>query len=418
MKKRNFTMLLLCMVITAGIFAGCGNTEKDKDDSELKDSDVTTDNIENEEENQTLSKFSVSETDYYNTLSDFNYMTIVLYYGSSDGEKKPVAVVYDMESSMKECIAKPFDTFVSSGDFAYRFAISNDNYAIYDCFTLTSMEDCLTHVAFFETKEDKNGNSYLSYVENPDLPGRIKMNYYSIVEREKDYSYDRVTDTYANITNEDNSWYSTVNLTRDNACVDSIFLRIAQSGSYNYYVNVPLKETVLYNDNTVSAINENFDKITSGEVLVLDSLSLSANVEQSYGQEYDISLDDTIFYQDILAEKISEDYGLNLKDKSYYNRTENTYIRYIKRDDEIAVYVDFQYEKEDYDYFYIDEYDEEDVFEYTDFEGNKYSYINSDESVYIFKNEEFAHTVMNISKSDENMTWYEAVGVVFGVRNS
>jgi hypothetical protein len=55
-------------------------------------------------------------------------------------------------------------------------------------------------------------------------------------------------------------------------------------------------------------------------------------------------------------------------------------------------------------------------YEYTDEDGDKYSYFNSKGGVIIFKNEKFTNTKILIGKADENMSWIGAISQLFGIK--
>ena len=127
-------------------------------------------------------------------------------------------------------------------------------------------------------------------------------------------------------------------------------------------------------------------------------------------------MNNTVFYQDIVASKISLCYGLNLKNKMNFYWTEAAYIEYLHSSNENGVSIEFKYDYNERTYDEFAEYSDENKFEYTDSEGNKYSYFNSENGVMIFKNEEFAKCKIFIGKVDENMDWQEAISQLFGIR--
>ena len=65
------------------------------------------------------------------------------------------------------------------------------------------------------------------------------------------------------------------------------------------------------------------------------------SVEKTYGQTY--NLDEVSFIQDILAQKISNMYGLALKDKDVYLHWDTTYITYRTVVDGTKYEVTFDY---------------------------------------------------------------------------
>lgn len=371
--------------------------------------------------------FDVVDIDLYNELKDSQYVSLILHdpesrvrMGNKSDGTKPVVLVYDMETSMKDTFTSPFETYVTINSFGYRFAIANDNYAIYDVRASAVYEDGFTHIAQFEEKLDKNGDTYLSWVENPEKKNYSLLDYFSLETKSKDYDYTKKTSTIQLISDENNSWYSMIYLTDGEISpethVENIYIRLAENEEYNYYMYAPLKNPLLCEANVTETINNRLSSLSTADTIVLDTIEELGSVNSVHGEQFDVNLSDTVFYQDILASKISANYGLNLKDKTEFYWTESTYIEYIHTDNETGASIAFTYESDNTDYSEFSDYSDAIKFEYTDSDGNKFSYFSSTSGVYIFKNEEFTHTKICFQKIDDEMKWYEALGQSFGIR--
>lgn len=334
-------------------------------------------------------------------------MSVVLH----TGEDRMITVVYDMETSLKDVFLTPFDTYVDINDFAYRFSVSGDKYSVIDATTTSDPGKGLTHIAVYEEKEDKKGNLYHSWVGDPDEEGRSLLSYYALSEKDKDYNYNTKTDLVCYISDEDNSWYSSMYINRENAVANSIFIRFHEDTDSNYYIYAPIANPVPYNDDTASVISASLKDLPEGNIRITDGNEITGKVSADYGSHYDIGFEDTVFYQDIVASKISVNYGLSLKDKSYYYETENLYIEYRNG----SITVKFKYESDDLQYSDYSSVKEENRYEYTDKDGNKYSYFYKNGETVIFKNEKFTNTTIDIART-KDMKWYEALGSVFGIR--
>lgn len=371
--------------------------------------------------------FDVVDLDLYNELKDSQYVSVILHNPESKviiSQKtegtKPVVLVYDMEASMKDTFASPFDTYTTINSIGYRFTIANDKYAIYDGSSSTVFDDGYTHIAEFEIKENKSGEKYLSWIPTPESDDNALLNYFGLYEKEKDYDYTAKGSSVQLISNSDNSWYSSILLSdgeiMPDTYVEDIYIRVAENEDYNYYFNASLETPILYDENITETIDSQLQTLTLGDIRILDSIEDLDSVSAAYGEQSDVSLSDTVFYQDILASKISENFGLNIKDKMEFYRTDTLYIRYMHTGNEDGVQIDFAYEVKDYPYSSFSDYSSGSKFEYEDSDGNKFSYFSSTSGIYVYKNEEFTHAKIVLEKMDDEMKWYEALGQSFGIR--
>lgn len=402
--------------------------EHNKNDSTNTTTEYVEDTTEsNETHKPSKPAFDVVDLDLYNELKDSQYVSVIMHNPESKviiSQKtegtKPVVLVYDMESSMKDTFTSPFDTYVTINNFGYRFTIANDKYAIYDGGSSTVFNDGYTHIAEFEIKENKSGEKYLSWIPTPGNDDHALLNYFGLCEKEKNYDYTAKGSSVQFISNEDNSWYSSILLSdgeiMPDTYVKNIYIRVAENEDYNYYLHANLETPILYDENITETIDNQLQTLTLGDVRILDSIEDLNSINTSYGKQLDVNLSDTVFYQDILASKISENFGLNLKDKMEFYRTDTLYIRYMHTGSEDGVQIDFAYEVKDYPYSSFSDYSNASKFEYTDSDGNKFSYFSSTSGIYVYKNEEFTHAKIVLEKMDDDMKWYEALGQSFGIR--
>lgn len=371
--------------------------------------------------------FDVVDTDFYSEVRDSQYISFIMHNPNSpvlvskktEGTK-PVVLVYDMKQSMKDDFTTPFDTYVTINNFGYRFSVASNDFAIYDASSSAFFDSGYIHIAKYEIKENKYGEEYLSWVENPDKKGSSLLNYFALNEKEKDYDYTGKGSSVQFISDEDNSWYSSILISdgevTSNSIVENLNIRVAQNEESNCYIYAPLKTPIPYDNNTEKTIADGLHTLTKGDIRILDSLDNYDSASETYGDTLDVNISDTVFYQDIIASKISENLGLNLKNKLEYYQTDTVYIRYIHTGNTDGVQIDFAFENKDYTYEQFNDYGKRSRYEYTDSDGNKYSYFSSTSGIFIFKNEKFTHTKIKLEKMDADMYWCDALGQSFGIR--
>ncbi len=381
----------------------------------------------NEASKPKMPHLDVVDTDFYSNVRDSQYLSFIMHNPDSPvlvGKKtegtKPVILVYDMKQSMKDDFTSPFNTFVTINNFGYRFSVASDDFAIYDASSSAFFDSGYIHIANYEIKENKYGEEYLSWVANPDKKGSSLLNYFALNEKEKDYDYTGKGSSVQLISDEDNTWYSSILLSDGEITSDSIVedlnIRVAKNDESNCYIHAPLKTPIPYDDSTGKTIADELHTLTKGDIRILDSLHDYDSVSETYGDTLDVNISDTVFYQDIIASKISENLGLNLKNKLEFYQTDTVYIRYIHTGNTDGVQIDFAFENKDYTYEQFNDYGERSRYEYTDSDGNKYSYFSSTSGIFIFKNGKFTHTKIKLEKIDTDMFWCDALGQSFGIR--
>lgn len=404
------------------------NTEVSNNDN---DTETTASNNETTASGETskpnMPYFDVVDTDFYSDVRDSQYISFIMHNPDSpvliskktEGTK-PAVLVYDMKQSMKDDFNTPFDTYVTINNFGYRFSVASDDFAIYDASSSAFWDSGYIHIANYEIKENKYGEEYLSWVANPDKKGSSLLNYFALYEKETDYDYTGKGSSVQFISDEYNSWYSSILLSDGEvtsaSIVENLNIRVAKNDESNYYIYAPLKTPIPYDNNTEKTIADGLQTLTKGDIRILDSLDDFDSVSETYGDTLDVNISDTVFYQDIIASKISENLGLNLKNKLEFYQTDTVYIRYMHTGNTDGVQIDLAFENKDYTYEQFNDYGNRSRYEYTDSNGNKYSYFSSTSGIFIFKNEEFTHTKIKLEKIDADMYWCDALGQSFGIR--
>lgn len=430
--------IAVAAVVAGGVIAGVSLSKSDNGKSNGSGNIISSETTLQDENNTTSDKtetetptkdapsvkdgeFEVVELDRYTDVNDSRYMSLVLHnpestakVGSKTDATKPIVIVYDMESSLKSAFDTPFDNYVTINDYIYRYAVAGDKYAVYDARSSADFLEGFTHIVQYESKVTDAGEKYLSWVPHPDRENRCVLDYFSTENEDIDFEYNQETTANRYIADENVTWYTFASL--KDGLIDKIYVRVANDDDYNYFVYVPLKTPITYGEDTIAYITEKLDELCAGYTCIAGSLKGDIVAEETFGTAYTGSLNDTVFYQDIVASKISENYGLNLKNKMNFYWTEASYIEYLHSNNTNGVSLKFKYDGEDYEYEDYLSFSDKNRYEYTDEDGDKYSYFNSKGGVVIFKNEKFTNTKILIGKVDENMSWIGAISQLFGIK--
>lgn len=165
---------------------------------------------------------------------------------------------------------------------------------------------------------------------------------------------------------------------------DMINVKIGETSDENVYAKIQFTESLKIDDN----LDKNIESMiqegkVKNNITILNNVNDLGSVERIIGKKYDLT--QASFLQDILAQKISNMYGLNLKNKDLdFIHLDPYYLIYRGFDAEgRTIEITFNYYPESSKYEYLDtsyesfdkKFEEDSRYSYTDSEGNVYDYF-------------------------------------------
>lgn len=402
-KKRKIiivVIVLILLIIIVGILVINNNETSEPQNNNSANNMDHKDTVDNED----LRKIKSGKLDLYNDISESNYLSIVLYdplrdrQQSGDRSKydKSIIVTYDLGENIKnDFIDNGFKTMAldsNSPSLKYYFGITNGKYIVNQAVTTTKLQDgnvCLGLV----TKKDENFFYYKT--EGSNSISTSKKN-----NQSKYYIYG-------------SNWRKLIPNADEE--VDNISLKIAETEDNEIYVGMQLKNNTRYNNTFVETVNNmvlnNDFKNTVTIIEDTDKLNSIVNV---YGKE--LNLSESIFYQDLLSNIISNEYGLNLRNKDYFIHTDTSYVRYAAyTSDDYRTEIDFNIPYNEYDYNTAKSEILTDYFEYL-YKGIKYSYFANYGTIYVYKNEKLVGTLKVTHKGQVPQNIFNEVNYLFGTK--
>lgn len=382
------------------------NSESDTSKEPNEDvSDVSGNDTSEDSKNDSVVKkelLSKSDISMYGEIQDTNYISTVLYEGNPEKEglySKSIIAVNDIKQPLysTEMLSDEFVCTVSN-NYLYHYSLTSD-YAAYKF--LCKYGPTFDHRVYIDLFKGYNGDLY-------ETEGTIRTN---LDESDPDLT----SDEYHLVTeNFKVSWLP------DETEISSVYVKIAEIGTVypqNVHVLMQLCEKIPIDENMETAIEEAIqNNAFLNTVYILSDIDNPDSVERVIGP--DVGLENTTSLQDILAQKFSNAYGLNLKDRSVKIFWDSTYIEFIKDGKNIIFdwfencYADYKYNLE---YEYVKQTAEKDgkkMFSYTDSSGAKYEYIyHSYTGICIYKNQK----LVNIAHSETDYQ-FEALSYFFGIK--
>jgi len=416
MKRLLVILLVLTMVL--GCVACKSNTGgKDSTSPPVTSSTPGNDDPNNGKDNEsdkdkkpTNNRITSSKLDLYNSINDSNYLTVVLYdplkerqiNGDKDSFDKAILVTYDLEENFKDSFLNNKFSVVAERknepSLIYYFGLMSNKYVAYCCISTNILNDGIFNIALKEKEE--NGiyfytNKTISSLSTIDKNYKNDYHIYSTNFKATDYSK-----------------------LENKTSTDIINLKIGETSEKNIYVSMKLKESVNYGNSFITTV-ENYIKDNNfrNTLTILDNVDDLDSVNKIYGKE--IKLSNTIFYQDIIATKISNDYGLNLRNKDFFIHLDTMYIKFrAYGEDNYLTEVVFDCSKEDEDYTFISTTIPDNKFSYKDKNDTQYEYF-IDESVgqlYVFKNQEYVGKLKVTHKGGVSKNLYSDLNYIFGIK--
>src|SRR5690554_6258468 len=218
--------------------------------------------------------------------------------GDKDSFDKAILVTYDLEENFKDSFLNNKFSVVAERknepSLIYYFGLMSNKYVAYCCISTNILNDGIFNIALKEKEE--NGiyfytNKTISSLSTIDKNYKNDYHIYSTNFKATDYSK-----------------------LENKTSTDIINLKIGETSEKNIYVSMKLKESVNYGNSFITTV-ENYIKDNNfrNTLTILDNVDDLDSVNKIYGKE--IKLSNTIFYQDINAKKISNNYVLNLINK-------------------------------------------------------------------------------------------------------
>lgn len=401
-KKRKIiivVIVLILLIIIVGILVINNETSQQHNNNSANNID-NKDNVDNEN----LRKIKSGKLDLYNDISDSNYLSIVLYdplrdrQQSGDRSKydKSIIVTYDLGENIKnDFINNSFKTMVldsNSTSLKYYFGITNGKYIVNQAVTTTKLQDGNVRLGLV-TKQD---NDFFYYKNE----GSNRISTFEKNNQSEYYIYG-------------SNWCKFIPDAEEE--VDNISLKIAETEDNEIYVDMQLKNNAWYNNTFVETVNNmvlnNNFKNTVTIIENTDNLDSTVNV---YGKE--LNLSETIFYQDLLSTIISNEYGLNLRNKDYFIHTDTLYVRYAAyTSDDYRTEIDFNIPYNEYDYNTAKSEILTDYFEYL-YNGIKYSYFAKYGTIYVYKNEKLVGALKVTHRGQIPQDIFSEVNYLFGTK--
>ena len=199
--------------------------------------------------------------------------------------------------------------------------------------------------------------------------------------------------------------------------VKDIKILIAESDNEKFYLSVPLAESVKVDNSAVGKINEMVknNKIKNS-IYFLNTIDDFSSVEKYYGKE--VELKKTLVYQDALATKISNDFGLNVRNKDYFKHLDNSYIKYSAYGSgSYLTDVSFSVKKKAIGYEQIYKLYSDNMYSYS-IDNHEYEYIYSRETelIYVYKDKEFVGTIEVLYRGQKSNDAFKHLNELFGTK--
>lgn len=418
----NKKLIIICTIVTLLIVAciiplilHLQNNNSTNLNTTIDDSTINQQNsTQNDDSTAESSKLTPAELSLYNKIDTSSvYLSSILYNPFEDGQgsgnskdyNKVIISTYnigegEIEHFLKNDFLKTAKSTQKSA-LLYYFALEGKEKVIIQSTTTNYIKEGSMNFAYLDDTINGIKRYKNNFVNSSSISDKSYRNEYNI------YSTNWHATNYLKLGESDN--------------VDMITLYIDEfDQDNNVTVNMHLINPVKYGNDFESTVNTLVQNNQFKETItLLNSDDNLQDINKVYGQA--VNLENTVFYEDILASKISDTYGLNLRNKDFFTTLDTTYIKYgAYGDDDYRTQVLFDspinnYGIESYDYL-IENAD--DSFEYTDTTNNKFSYFanNTDGKVYVFKNENLVGTLVITHKGQASTDIFSDLNYIFGIK--
>ena len=400
-------LIIMCLLLT-----GCGKkeTKSSNESDNIKSQSSNNSNVE------TKNKISSAKIDLYNGLKDSKYLTAVLYDPFKDRQQQPdkddydkvILVTYNLGDGIKDSCLK--NKFIVNGEASknvglkYFFGLETNNHIINACISSAMLEGCCVNIG--EKIDLKDGTVYFI---NPTL-STLKL---------KEKNFKPTNSQYFSYLSSAN-FYMQYNANSDNNTKnDYVYIKIDESDTKAVYITTRLNNGVPYDNASINTVEK---QIENGEIK--NTISILKNIDnldskiKAFGE--DINIKETIFYQDLVATIISDEYGLNLKNKDYFYHLDTQYIKYRAfGEDDYMIEITFNYPP--YEPYNVDQIKtdyKDNYYFYKDNMNNAYSYYADIDKgkLYVLKNNECVGSITVTHKGKVPKDIFKDLNYIFGTK--
>lgn len=390
-KNKGISLIILVLIIVVilvigGVSIFLITKNSDNSGNTNNQGSMNSENVENSEnknesvEDNTglLTKSSLSL--YNPDVKSSNYLSMIVYDPQktrlSSGDKEiledAIVVVTEFDKDIYSDFFKNYYKAIVNNNFVYRYSLGTDKKAVSSVICTNKIDDMSATI--YDIELLGNDSEYDAKVTNSETINGSSFN--------KDY------------TNEFTIYADGWKATNYNEASSVIDLLIANTDTKNYYMSVNLTEKLSINNSNINKINQmvknnNFEN----SVYFLKSSDDFSAVSKYYGQEIDLK--NTVVYQDAIATQISNEFGLNVRDKDYFVHSDNTYIEYkAYGSDDYLIDIKFTGINKTMNYANTSSYYKDNTYSYTT-DGIKYEYMadNTKGMIYVFKDTEYVGSI-------------------------
>lgn len=407
MKKRSVIILSLCMALSltacggkstatdsssdSSAASGTSATSEASDTSEVSDTQTASDKPSVTASATDAKELSVCDVDCFSPCKESKYLSFLLYNPDASFQ----LFSYDKDNHPEKIVATiPIaENDILNDDFSYAY---DDEDGYFNCVRVQDMfiPRSNTYEVYSIWFTPELALNLCTSTGNQQEFDEIDRPLYEIT---KAASPSLIADKYSDETEGVNSEYGEYSfgdgwgyyIPADEmpTTTSSLYIPLSKgTDDSTLYGKMFLPEEIPFNDEslTTAAAQGNFTDACSYSAI--EDIDQIDNVQATIGNAPKLS--ETVFYQDLIAHYVSENYGLNLRDKNAYMQTDPDYIEYstMGYHVDIAAYHSDVPEK-------VKELSVE-SFSYTDKEGTEYSYYIHDKEptdsvffVYIFRDD-------------------------------
>lgn len=342
-----------------------------------------------------------------NAPEDTSLVTIVGYLpfkadcGVGTSELIPDAAVQivDMEEPIRDRLYNdPYQyVVVEELAFVYQLGVGTEKYSIANVVTSNYFDEMMAKCYTLTAPPEKLAEMCVGFI----------VDQYNCIGAKFSKDYKSDWNLYGD------NWYT---YKSNSGKTDKVDINFKETDEDIYYLGLNLNEAV---DITVDAIAPKVEnKEFKDSIIFLSDINDFTSKTTVYGK--DVDLNNTVFYQDAIAMRMSNDCGLNLRNKEYFKGIDNTYIIWDMYDaDGYRVKVTYNaierpYKHSKYAAYYeatenvIERVCGEDTYVYSNPDGGK--------NIYVFKNGECTGKIVVEYGNPTPRTTYENLNMLFGFK--
>ena len=388
--KKGISLIILVLIIVFVVVVGAvsiilvvnNNSNNDNNESSINMGETNKPDNKNENNNENNGLLTKSTLSLYNpNVKSSNYLSMVVYdpqktrlsSGDKDILEDTIVVVTEFDKDIySDFFNNYYKAIVNNNNSVYRYSLGTDKKVISSVICTNNIDDISATI--YDIERYNEGEQYYGKSTNAEI---INGSSY-----DKDYK------------NEYMIYGDTWKVTKRDEASSIVDLLIANTETKNYYMSVNITEKLLMNNSNINKIdqmikNNNFEN----SIYFIKNSDDFSTVSKYYGKEIDLK--NTIVYQDAIATQISNEFGLNVRDKDYFVHSDNVYIEYkAYGSEDYLVDIKFTGINKTMDYSEASNYYEDSTYSYN-IDGIKYEYManNTNGIVYVFKDTEYVGSI-------------------------